>query len=185
MGRQVNFFLHQDDQVEFDRLLKSLGDIVLLPYYHYGNKVSSVEDTVIRDLKKEENRIYLVRRQDIDRIKLKHIEKFGYWLVDDLSLPVVHFDRSVTRTDKIESGRLYFEAEFVDINEMSMCRKPEDFIKWADDVIRTVRRRLTKVKHRLGVYTYTAYLGEHADKWRKLHRADFGAGTALTSTIEN
>ena len=80
MGRQISFFLHQDDQVEFDKLLKGFGDIVLLPYYHYDNRVSIVEDTIIRDLEKEENRVYLVRRQDFEQIKLKHIENFGYWL---------------------------------------------------------------------------------------------------------
>lgn len=185
MGRQVSFFLHQDDQAEFDGLLKSFGDIVILPYYHYDNKVSMVEDTIIRDLKKEENRVYLIRREDFDEIRLKHIENFGYWLLDDHSLPVVHFDRSVTRSDKIESGRLYFETDYLDLNEMSMVKKSEDFIWWADNMIKTVRRKLKKVKHRLGIYTYTGYLGEHADKWRKLHRANMGAGTALTSTIEN
>jgi hypothetical protein len=185
MGRQVAFFLHQDDQGGFDKLLKSFGDVVLLPYYHYNNKVSILEDTIIRDLKKEENRVYLIRQQDFNEIKLKHIENFGYWLVDEYSLPVVHFDRSVMHSDKIESGRLYFETDYVDMNEMSMIRKPEDFIRWADNIIKTVRYKLKKVKYRLGIYTYTGYLGEHAEKWRQLHRADMSSSTALISTIEN
>jgi len=184
-GTTSKFFLHQDDQVEFDKLLKSFGDIVILPYFHYDNKVSIVKDTIIRDLRKEENRVYLIRRQDFDKIKLKHIENFGYWLLHDYTLPVVHFDRSVTRSHKIEGGRLYFEADYVDMDEMSMIRKPDDFIRWADHIIKTVRRKLKKVKYRLGIYNYTVYLGEHADKWRQFHRADMGGGTVLTSTIEN
>jgi hypothetical protein len=185
MGRQVNFFLHRDDQVEFDTLLKSFGDIIILSYYHYHNRVSVIEDTLIRDLENEGRRVYLIRRQDFHEIKLKHIEHFGYWLLDDRALPVVHFDRGATTTGKIESGRLYFEPNYVDLNEMQMTTKSENFVGWADNVIKTVRRKLRKVKHQLGPYTYTGYLGEHAEKWRQFHRADMGAGTELTSTIEN
>jgi hypothetical protein len=73
MGRQINFFLHQDDQDDFDKLLKSLGDIVLLPYFHYDNKVGTVTDTLIRDLRKEERRIYLIQNKDFNNVRLTHI----------------------------------------------------------------------------------------------------------------
>jgi hypothetical protein len=43
MGRQINFFLRQDDQPGLDKLLKSFGDIVLIPYYHHDNRVATVE----------------------------------------------------------------------------------------------------------------------------------------------
>ena len=150
MGRQINFFLHQDDQADFDRLLKTLGDIVLLPYYHYDNKVSVIEDTIIRDIPKEGRRVYLIRRSDFKHIPLTHIEKFGYWLVDDHTLPIIHFDRCVTKDDKIEKGRIYFQPDFVDTKEMRMIKKSDDFIKWADNVIKTVRRKLNKHKYNLG-----------------------------------
>ena len=74
MGRQINFFLHQDDQDEFDKLLKSFGEVVLLPYYHFDNKISTVTDTLIRDVRKEGTRVYLVRLQDFKDIKLHRIE---------------------------------------------------------------------------------------------------------------
>lgn len=178
MGRQINFFLHQDDQDDFDKLLKSFGDIVLLPYFHYDNKVGTVNDTIIRDLKKEERRIYLIQNKDFKNVRLTHIEKFGYWLVDDSALPVIHFDRSVTTDDKIQSGRLYFTVDYVDPNKMLMIKKPDDFIKWADNVIKTVRRKLTKQKYNLGPYTYTEYLGPHAVKWKELNAAEVGAAGA-------
>ena len=106
MGRQINFFLHPDDQDDFDKLLKSFGDVILLPYYHFDNKVSTVADTIIRDTKKEDSTIYLVRPEDLKDIKLVHIEKFNYWLVDSSSLPVLHFDRSVFRDNTIHRGRV-------------------------------------------------------------------------------
>ena len=95
MGRQINFFLHPDDQDNFDKLLKSFGDVVLLPYYHFDNKVSTVPDTIVRDIQKEGSRVYLVRPEDLKNIKLVHIEKFNYWLIDDNSLPVFDFVSSI------------------------------------------------------------------------------------------
>jgi hypothetical protein len=175
MGRQINFFLHRDDQADFDRLLKTFGDIVLLPYYHYDNKVSTIEDTLVRDRIKEGRRVYLIRRSDFKDIPLTHIEKFGYWLVDDRILPIVHFDRGVTTDAKIERGRIYFQPDFVDSKEMRMIKKSDDFIKWADNIIRTVRRKLKKYKHNIGAYSYTEYLGDNADKWRELNRAEIAA----------
>jgi len=185
MGRQINFFLHQNDQTEFDRLLKTFGDIVLLPYYHNDNRVSTIEDTLIRDVTKEGRRVYLIRRSDFKNIPLRHIEKFGYWIVDDLALPIVHFDRGVAKDDKIERGRIYFQPDFVDSKEMRMVKKPDDFIKWADNIIRVVRRKLKKYKHNMGAYSYTAYLGDNAMNWREFTKAEIGAaGAELKSSTD-
>ncbi len=122
MGQQINFFLHQDDQADFDRLLKTFGDIVILPYYHYDNKVSTIEDTIIRDITKEGRRVYLIRKSEFRNIPLTHIEKFGYWLVDDRTLPIIHFDRCITKHDRIVRGRIYFQPDFVDLKEMNMVK---------------------------------------------------------------
>jgi hypothetical protein len=186
MGRQINFFLHQDDQTDFDKLLKSLGDIVLIPYYHYDNKVATVEDTIIREVRKEGERVYLIRKSDFSEVRLWHIQNFGYWLVDDNSLPVIHFDRSVTSKGKIERGRLYYTIDYLDSDKMVMIKKAEDYIKWADNVIKTVRRKLIKGKYKIGPYTYTEYLGHHACKWKEFNRAEIAAaGAELKSMTVN
>lgn len=186
MGRQINFFLHQDDQADFDRLLKTFGDIVLLPYLHYENKVATIEDTLIRDRIKEGRRVYLIRRSDFKNIPLIHIENFGYWLVDERALPIIHFDRGVTTDDKIERGRIYFEPDFIDLREMRMVKKSDDFVKWADNIIRTIRRKLKKYKYGMGPYSYTAYLGDNAANWKDLNNAEItAAGEELKSTMGN
>lgn len=182
MGRQINFFLHPDDQADFDKLLKSFGDVVLLPYYHYDNKISTVADTIVRDIKKEGSRIYLVRPVDFKYIKLVHIEKFNYWLVDDNSLPVLHFDRSVYRDNSIHRGRLYFQPQFVE--NMERVKKSDDFVYWADKIIKTVRLKLKKHKYQMGSYNYTEYLGENALDWLDKTKAEVGgAGSQLIPTI--
>ena len=61
---------------------------------------------------------------------------------------------------------------------MIIIKKSEDFIKWADNVIKTVRRKLIKQKYNLGAYTYTEYLGPHAVKWKELNDAEIGGAGA-------
>lgn len=174
MSRQVNFFLHPNDQKDFDTLLKSFGEVVLIPYHHHDNKISTVGDTIIHDLKKEGSRIYLVRPQDFKEIKLEYYQNFNCWFVADNKLPVLHFDRSVFKDNKIHSGRLYFQPQFVD--NMQWNKKSDDFINWADNIIKTLRRKLKKYKHKMGKYEYTEYLGEAALKWLIDNKAEVSAG---------
>ena len=163
MGRQINFYLHPDDYKEFEDLLKASGNIIFLPYFHYDGKVSTVETTIPVDLKKERARIYLVRQQDLMKIELHHIEKYGYWLIEDNHLPVLHYDRCSFENDKIIRGRLYFQPSF--INDMQLVNKSEDFVIWADNIIKTIRRKLKKYKFDMGGWGYSEYVGKHAKEW--------------------
>ena len=181
MGRQINFFLHPDDQENFDTLLKSFGEVVLIPYYHHDKKISTVDDTIVRDEKIEGSRIYLVRQADFKDIKLEYYSNYNYWLVADNKSPVLHFDRSIFKGNKIYRGRLYFQPQFVD--NMQWIKKSDAFVNWADNIIKTVRRKLKKYKHKMGNYEYTEYLSEHALTWLKENQAEVGAaGSELIPT---
>ena len=183
MGRQINFFLHQRDQADFDSFLKSFGDIVLIPFFHYNNQVSTVTDTVIRDAAQEGDRIYIIRKKDFNNIPLKPVKE-GYWLVDDTELPVIHFDRCVIKPDRIEQGRIYFQTSYYDKCLMIMVRKPDDFIQWGEKIIAGVRRKLKKYKHTPWSRVYTEYLGEHALRWMEFNSAEVKEGT-IKSTVVN
>ncbi len=172
MGRQINFFLHPEDQPLFDIFFKDFGDLLILPYYHHSNKVSIISDTIVGDHRKEGIRVYLIRKKDFKSIKLKYIQKFDYWLVDDNS-PILHFDRCILRDNKILKGRLYYQPRYAD--KKNWFDKPEDFVLWADKIIKNTRRKLIKHKHTIGAYTYTEYLGQNAIAWMKNNNAEIGA----------
>jgi len=70
MGRQVNFYLHGEDQNEFDALLRSCGNPVILPFYYPENRVFTVPDTLMRNKEKEGERVYLVRPMDFPEMQL-------------------------------------------------------------------------------------------------------------------
>jgi hypothetical protein len=163
MGRQINFYLHPDDYQEFEDLLKASGDVVFLPYYHFDNQVRKVDNTIPIDIKSEGTRIYLVRPLDLKQIELQHIEKFGYWLVADNHLPVLHYDRCSFDNNKIIRGRLYFQPSYV--NEIGWVNKSEEFVNWADNIIKTTRRKLKKYKFDMGGWSFSEYVGKYAKEW--------------------
>lgn len=172
MGRQINFYLHPDDLIDFEQILKSYGDIVILPYYHYDNKVRTIQDTIPDDAKKEGNRVYIVRQPDFKDIRLEHIEKFGYWLINDNQLPVLHYDRCIFENGKIIRGRLYFQPQYV--KEMQWVNKSEAFVNWADNIIRLARRKLKKYKIDNGGWFYSEYVGKNTKTWLDNSKLEFG-----------
>ena len=163
MGRQINFFLQGEDQNEFDILLKSCGSPIFLSYYHYDSQLSITDDTLMRDRKKEGGRIYLVRPLDVGIMQLKFIENFGYYLLKDNELPVLHYDRCASTDNEIHRGRLYFEPKYV--RDMQWIEKSDDFVKWADNIIKTVRRKLKKHTINAGGWSYQEYVGKNAAIW--------------------
>lgn len=163
MGRQINFYLHPDDYQDFEDLIKKTAEILFLPYYHYNNKISTVVTTIPVDLKKDGFRIYIVRKQDFGQMRLEHIEKFGYWLIADNHLPVLHYDLCRFENGKLMRGRLYFQPSFV--RDMQWVNKSEDFVSWADSIIKTARRKLKKYKFDIGGREFSEYVGKHAAEW--------------------
>jgi hypothetical protein len=184
MGRQINFFLHPDDQTDFNDFLMSFDDFTILPYYHFDNKVSTINDTILRDIKTEGAKVYLIRTEDLIDIPLRHIEKFNYWLIEAAKLPVIEFGRCILRENKIMSGRLYFQTHYYEGQDY--IQKSERFINWADKIIKSTRRKLIKHKDLQGNYTYTYYFGELAMRWYKDNKAEIGgAGHELISIMVN
>jgi len=163
MGKQVTFFLHSDDQLDFDLHLKSFGDVLLIPYFHYENTIATIENTLVEKILKNGNRTYLIQPENFGDIELEPLEKFEYQLVKDQKLPVLHFDKSLNNDKSIFRGRLYFQPKFMEDGEWKS--KPDDFVKWADKIISSTRRKLKKYRHHVGKYEYVDYFEEHALDW--------------------
>ncbi len=172
MGRQINFFLFQDDQLIFNDLLGTFKDICFLAYYNKTNSPSVIDDTLIRDHLKEGSRVYLARKQDLIHLRFTYIEKFNYWLIDDSHCPVLHYDRCIPIDNYIRSGRLYFLPKYVE--NLQWKNQNEDFVKWSDDIISLVKKKLHKHKYKYETYSheYLAYVGTSAMQLLKEKRAD-------------
>lgn len=177
MGRQVNFFLHKEDQLSFDKLLKTWENSVLLRYKTDKAELSILDSSISES--GDVSRICLARREDLHEVIMQFIASQNYWLIDSTCSPVIELDRSLCTDESIRRGRLYFQPRYV--AEMEWVEKSKDFNDWADNIIRTVRRKLKKYKHQMGRHTYSEYLGEHALRWVQENKAEIkDAGQILT-----
>jgi hypothetical protein len=88
-------------------------------------------------------------------------------------VPVLHYDRCAFDVNTIQRGRLYFETRYV--HNMDFVQKPEEFIAWADHIIKAVRRRLKRHTHEVEGRAYIEYVGEHALNWIKENKAVYDA----------
>ena len=172
MGRQVNFYLHPNDYLEFENTLRACGNFVFLPYFHYSTEIRVVDTTIPIDLNREGTRVYLIQKEDLKQVKLEHIEKFNYWLVADRDLPVLHYDRCDFDKCRIVRGRLYFQTSFV--RDMQLISKPAEFVKWADKVIRKVRSNLIRYEFDMGGWGFSEYVGKSAKDWLDMTKNEKG-----------
>jgi len=178
MGRQVNFYLHGEDQNEFDDLLKSCGNPVILPFYYPENQVFTVADTLMRNNEKEGDRVYLVRPMDFPQMQLEYNAYHGRWYLKEFELPVLHYDRCSSTENEIYRGRLWFQPHYSKNGEWAF--HSEEFIRWADNVINKARRKLKKVAIGPENYKYQAYVGKSAALWIEKNRPALkGEGTLI------
>jgi len=131
MGRQINFFLHPDDQFEFDQIIISAGEVLFVPSRQNTKEVSTLPDSIIKDSKNKSSKLNLVRPSDFPQIKPEYIEKLGYWTFQDMNLPVLEFDRCTFTATRINRGGIYFEPKYV--RNLQWVEKSPEFVSWADE----------------------------------------------------
>ncbi|MEZ4265912.1 MAG: hypothetical protein R3F39_06000 [Myxococcota bacterium] len=174
MAKQVNLFLHPDDQAEFDRLLRSFGDVGFVPEFQRSAQVATVPDSLAPAARVdvEGSRLLLLHPDDVNSLRL--VPSGDHWLVDLAPLSAVHFDRSVLRDDRIVQGRLYFEPRYV--RDGQRVDKPAAFVARADQLLRGARRHLQRLEQEVGGHKSVAHIGAAALVWKKHHHATMRAG---------
>jgi hypothetical protein len=172
MGRQVNFFLFEDDEARVLERIGHSGEFVL---FRTVSKVrprpiplplrAATGSTSGFDLA-----LVIVPRAPRPRLRIKFVETVRDYVVDKTDSEVIEFRRSqlidgptprygpAPATPWIESGRLWFDP----LDHGGRPKSPQ-FVSWADGVLRRVRRALICLERRL-------YLGPGAARAVKAKR---------------
>lgn len=91
-------------------------------------------------------------------IKMRFVPKLSHWNVEGDSEAIgfrgCEFDGSV-----LVRGRFYLQNDFL-VGDM-IAPKRQDFLGWADRVFRLAKKSLHRSK------ALDAYVGDHAEKWRR------------------
>lgn len=128
----------------------------------------------LRQNESEDLSIYLARKEDLEDIQFKFLPTQNYWYLDSLHSPVIQYSRCYFTDTIIRRGRLWFQpGAYVDAEWVN---KNHEFIEWADNIIKKVRRNLKRYKHQLGEYTYSEYVGATTLKWAHENKAEILSG---------
>lgn len=132
MGRQIIFFLAEDDEAPFETLLRSLGPLTILSTDPASPM--QVNSTRIKQMGKEHLTLFLAQTEYDRRLS---------W-IDLQQLPVIEFGRCYREPNFIRSGRLYFVPRYYDKDDVAVS-KQESFVAWGDALIRKARRWMKRV----------------------------------------
>lgn len=101
---------------------------------------------------------WLVREEDLSRVEWGHYPNLGYWLLDQMASPAVEYSGPRVKDQVMSTGRLWFSSE-----RSVLRKKPEDFIRWANSLLRVPRTLFSRLPKPEG-YSYTHYIGPDAEE---------------------
>jgi len=158
MGRQVNFYMHPDDIADYEQVLKADGNVCFLEEPTPTPQIKIRQTLAVPETGKRWIDLYLARESDLPHIVVKHVPVQDYWLIDVVRSLAVQFDTSYYNGEVLGRGRLYFQTGYYDSNDQCID-KPEEFVRWADRLLRWIRRHY-KRDPETGFY-----LEPHAWEW--------------------
>jgi hypothetical protein len=145
MGRQIQLYFSPQDVDEFATKMVAKCGAVLLPHRLSSNLAQPV-DSITRDTGSGlRSNGYLVRGEDLERVRLREIPSPGYWAVDEVRSPVIEFDGGFFDHSKILRGRLYFTTSYYDLADQHVVKEP-GFVQWADRILAAGRRHGVRSK---------------------------------------
>ena len=166
MSKQVRLFLLPDDYPDVQRAIESCGPARYLPDPVPGHAPTTISSLAIAasEMGKTNLTVFIVREQDLPNVKTKFVPGQGYYVVDDLTSPVIEFMRSYFTGSLLRSGRLYHRAS-------GSSEAASAFPKWADAVLAAVKKTLRRVEVGGGVY-----LSERVITWKESRNAAWHRG---------
>ena len=151
MGRQVRFYMVEDDEREFMSFANSDDDVGVLLY--------TMPSSIVTPLKMLPRRevlgwfiVWLWNREISPRPKLDYVERQGYYVVDELRSEVIEFVRSYVSEGRLIRGRIWAQMKYWDLdrNPPELVKKGEWFPRWFNRLGAWIKRK--GVKDRFGAY---------------------------------
>src|SRR5712692_10298591 len=113
-SKQINFFLTAKDQSSLLEHFRSRGDFEIACSITYGCSVDLLETAEVREMGVEWLKVYLVRPNDLDGVRLNYLPNQNYKTVDIVRSLAIEFDRCYHAGQQLRRGRLYFVTAYYD-----------------------------------------------------------------------
>lgn len=141
-SHQVSFYMSRNDLEDFESALLTYSDVAIIevPLHHDELHVSKSFSPT------NENKwltTYITLSAFLPHVLTKYVPLQKYWLINEVESPVVEFSRCYENDEFIRVGRLYFISTY-DGDEGKVVSKPEEFIRFANWLIRWIRKAYTR-----------------------------------------
>ncbi len=141
MGRQINYFMHPDDEAEFINFIKSTADICFITRPQRGPNLEILDSISSASLQGHWGSVYILWNRYRSDVKIDLIEE-GHWHINTNS-PLIEFglcyyDKVILRRD-----RLYFITSYYN-EDSELIKMPEEFLKWGSRIISWIRKNYSK-----------------------------------------
>jgi len=156
----ANTTLHYTRRCDsFRGALEQRGDVKFVAWSSPNAAPKILDTSTGRNEHGFRSHCYLVRPQDIAKLRFKRVPGQDYWLLDsELSALVMEFNGGFFDGTLLRRGRLFYETGYYD-SSGAWVAKPEDFIKWSESITRLAKRLL---QHDA---VFDAYFGDSAREW--------------------
>ena len=149
-------FITPSDTRAVEAALRETGELVILHSRSPTGRPREIEHLDFVENGKRWLFTLLVLREHLGQVRMHHVPEQGYWVIDELTPPVVEFSCSFYDGRIIRTGRIYYADGYYGPGD-EWIEKPEAFRTWAAKALRRVKKTLTKC----GV----AYVGAEAGAW--------------------
>lgn len=140
MGKQIRFYMTDEDEGEFLEFVRSMGDVVILPQttdQKEGEEFSSFGELAGRRLGEG---CHLWNRSISPEPTIQYFDVHGgCYCLDSLESEVVNVMRSKKVDQSLSMGRLHIEDK-ARRPDGSVVEKGADFLKWFDELCRWIRK---------------------------------------------
>lgn len=150
MGKQVNFYMLEEDEAAFMEAARARAEIIIV-----GSASTSKAPTILDQLPTEHspvvwrNKVYLGRpgwALFTQRLVMQAgpLQGQGLYFIDESGSPVIEFSRCILRPDGVLTrGRVWAEMRRLDGNHF--VYKGREFEAWYDSIAAWLRRHYRKV----------------------------------------
>ena len=137
MGKQIRFFMTHGDEKEFLASVRELGPLSVIFNTFTDESAMEVQSLQPVGISVYDDNLSLVN-PTVGAIKYEFYPSQTYYCVDLTESEVVQFNRCKSVDSWLANGRLWFEEK------TSQGRKSAAFSKWANSLLRWVRRHYEK-----------------------------------------
>jgi len=140
MGKQIRFYMTDEDENEFIAFVRSIGDVAILPQAtreEKGEVFASFRELVGRELGES---CHLWNRSLSPAPLVRHIPDHQYYWLDFMQSEVVNvWPCKMLPRNQLSMGRLHIETTFL-CPDGSIVAKGAPFLDWFDRLCKWVRK---------------------------------------------